>query len=119
MPDTILFSDLDGTLLDQADYSFAAAKPALGVIRARGIPLVLCSSKTRVEIEEQRRRLNNDHPFIAENGGGIFIPRGYFTAPPDLPEPLKTESFDGYLLVRLPAVEENETSPTEAGNIGQ
>ena len=55
MPDAIIFSDLDGTLLDQADYSFAAAKPALGMLRTRGIPLVLCSSKTRVEIEEIRR----------------------------------------------------------------
>lgn len=101
MPDTIIFSDLDGTLLDAADYSFAAAKPALGLIRARGIPLVLCSSKTRAEIEEHRRRLNNEHPFIAENGGGLFVPQGYFTVPPDFPEPLKAERFDGYLLVRL------------------
>lgn len=95
MPDTIIFSDLDGTLLDAADYSFAAAKPALGLIRARGIPLVLCSSKTRAEIEEHRRRLNNEHPFIAENGGGIFIPQGYFTVP------FEAETFDGYRLVRL------------------
>jgi hydroxypyruvate reductase len=86
MPDVIVFSDLDGTLLDSADYSFAAALPALEAIRARGVPLVLCSSKTRAEIELYRRRMENDHPFIAENGGGIFIPRGYFSAPLDAPE---------------------------------
>lgn len=93
--DTLIFSDLDGTLLDAADYSFAAARPALGVVRARGIPLVLCSSKTRAEIEEYRRRMDNGHPFIAENGGGIFIPQGYFTVP------FETETFGGYRLVRL------------------
>ncbi|HXU93908.1 MAG TPA: HAD-IIB family hydrolase [Gallionella sp.] len=95
MPNTIIFSDLDGTLLDSADYSFAAAKPALGAIRQQKIPLVLCSSKTRMEIEEYRRWLNNEHPFIAENGGGIFIPRGYFS------ETFEAEAFDGYHLVRL------------------
>lgn len=95
MPDTIIVSDLDGTLLDSADFSFAAARPALSAIRARGIPLVLCSSKTRAEIEVYRRRLNNKHPFVAENGGGIFIPLGYFPATGD------SESFDGYRLIRL------------------
>lgn len=86
MSDVIVFSDLDGTLLDSADYSFAAALPALETMRARGVPLILCSSKTRAEIELYRRRMENDHPFIAENGGGIFIPRGYFAAPLDAPE---------------------------------
>lgn len=99
--DTIIFSDLDGTLLDAADYSFAAAKPALDLIRARGIPLVLCSSKTRAEIEEYRRKLNNGHPFIAENGGGVFIPRGYFPAARDFLELFGVETLDGYDLVRL------------------
>lgn len=74
----IIFSDLDGTLLD-ADYSFAEAVPALSVIRARDVPLVLCSSKTRAEMAHCRRKLKNTHPFIVENGGGIFIPVNYFS----------------------------------------
>src|SRR3989338_10179164 len=86
MPKTIIASDLDGTLLDSTDYSFAAAQPALAMIRARDVPLVLCSSKTRAEIEEYRRRLDNGHPFIAENGGGVFISHGYFSVPLDAAE---------------------------------
>lgn len=78
MPKIVIFSDLDGTLLHPKTYSFAEAQSALQEIRKRNIPIVLCSSKTRAEIEECRRRLNNDHPFISENGGGIFMPRGYF-----------------------------------------
>jgi mannosyl-3-phosphoglycerate phosphatase len=74
----IIFSDLDGTLLDPETYSFSAAIPALELIKEEGIPLVLCSSKTRVEIEYWRDKLGNRHPFISENGGGIFIPFSYF-----------------------------------------
>ena len=73
----IIFTDLDGTLLDKK-YSYESALPALALIESHKIPLVLCSSKTRSEIEFYRTKLNNDHPFICENGGGIFIPIGYF-----------------------------------------
>lgn len=103
MPDLVIYSDLDGTLLDAEDYSFAAAQPALRMIRARGIPVVLCSSKTRAEIEVYRSRMGNEHPFIAENGGGIFIPQGYFTVPLELPAQVGVEDLDGYHLVRLGA----------------
>jgi len=73
----IIFTDLDGTLLD-SEYSFAEAKPALRIIQENGVPLVLCSSKTKAEIVHCRKKLNNRHPFISENGGGIFLPSEYF-----------------------------------------
>ncbi len=95
MPNTIIISDLDGTLLDSADYSFAEAMPALDMIRVQDVPLILCSSKTRAEMELYRRRLDNHHPFIAENGGGIFIPKGYFSVR------VEAEQFDGYQLILL------------------
>jgi len=75
---TVVFTDLDGTLLDASSYSFEAAIPALRLLRSKEIPLVVCSSKTRKEIEHYRKLLDNRHPFITENGGGIFIPAGYF-----------------------------------------
>lgn len=71
----LIFSDLDGTLLDHHTYSFEEARPALEEVRRRGIPLILVSSKTRAEIEAIRRSLDNRDPFIVENGGGIFLPR--------------------------------------------
>lgn len=74
----VIFSDLDGTLLHPQTYSFDAAEPALSAIRRQGIPLVLCTSKTRVEVEAWRLRLGNQDPFIVENGGAIYVPRGYF-----------------------------------------
>lgn len=78
---TVIFTDLDGTLLHPKSYSFEEARSALDEIKKRNIPLVLCSSKTRAEIEVYRKRLNNGHPFIAENGGGIFVLAGYFPFP--------------------------------------
>lgn len=74
----IIFTDFDGTLLDYSTYSFKAAMPALDLLKERNIPLVICSSKTRKEIEYYRKELDNNHPFISENGGGIFIPKNYF-----------------------------------------
>jgi mannosyl-3-phosphoglycerate phosphatase len=78
-PKLIIFTDLDGSLLDRETYSFQAALPALRVIRHRGIPLLLVSSKTRAEMELYRKRLGIHHPFISENGGAIFIPKNYFS----------------------------------------
>ncbi len=76
----LIFSDLDGTLLDQRTYSWAGAEPALAEIERRRIPLILVTSKTRAEVEPLRRKLGHAHPFITENGGGVFIPDGYFNA---------------------------------------
>lgn len=75
---TIIVSDLDGTLLDSRTYSFEAARPALEALRRAGVPLVLCTSKTRAEVEFWRDRLGDADPFIVENGGAVYIPQGYF-----------------------------------------
>ncbi len=77
MKKLIIFTDLDGTLLDYSTYSFEAALPALKMLKGKNIPLIICSSKTRKEIEYYRKKLGNNHPFISENGGGIFIPKEY------------------------------------------
>lgn len=79
MAQIIIITDLDGTLLHPLTYSFEESRSALDLIKERSIPLILCSSKTRAEIEVYRKRLENKDPFITENGGGIFIPEGCFT----------------------------------------
>lgn len=72
----LLFSDLDGTLLNHDDYSFEDARPVLERIRREGIPLVIASSKTRAEVEAIQDEMGLRMPFIVENGGGIYFPRG-------------------------------------------
>ena len=74
----IVFTDLDGTLVDHDTYSYEAAKPALAALREQSVPLIFCTSKTRAELEEYVNELDIAHPFISENGGAIFIPKGYF-----------------------------------------
>jgi len=83
MKKLVIITDMDGTLLDHLTYSFDEAREALVLLDEHNIPLVLCSSKTRPEIEHYRRLLGNEDPFISENGGGIFIPDHYFEFIPD------------------------------------
>ena len=77
----VIFTDLDGTLLDRDTYSFEPALPALNLIKQKGIPLILSSSKTGNEIELFQKQLENSHPFVSENGGAIFVPKDYFSFP--------------------------------------
>ncbi|MCB1507326.1 MAG: HAD-IIB family hydrolase [Hyphomicrobiaceae bacterium] len=74
-PDALVFTDLDGTLLDHTTYSFEAARPALERLRQSGIPLVLATSKTAAEVAPLHERLGlGATPAIVENGAGLYDP---------------------------------------------
>lgn len=75
---TVIFTDLDGTLLDRKSYSCERAEEALRLIHEKKIPLIFCSAKTRVEQEFYIHKLGIKHPFIVENGGAVFIGKDYF-----------------------------------------
>lgn len=77
----VIFTDLDGTLLDPLTYSYVAAMPLVARLRNKGIPIIFCSSKTHAEQEVYRRKLGLREPFIVEDGGAIFINQGYFSFP--------------------------------------
>lgn len=74
----VVFTDLDGTLLDAETYSYAESLPALSKVLSLPGAVVLCSSKTRNEIASLRDELRLNHPFIVENGGGVYVPESYF-----------------------------------------
>jgi mannosyl-3-phosphoglycerate phosphatase len=74
----IIYTDLDGTLLDFETYSFEKALRGLKAIKNLDIPLVLCSAKTRAEQEVYREKLEIEDPFIVEDGNAIFVKRGYY-----------------------------------------
>jgi len=73
----IIFSDLDGTLLDD-NYSFEGAKPGLEILKSKKIPLIFCSAKTKSEQLLIRSKMNISDPFIVENGSAIYIPVSEF-----------------------------------------
>ncbi len=73
----VIFTDLDGTLLDHDGYSHAAAAEALNAIRRHQIPLVITTSKTRREVERLQTALGIRDPFIVENGAAVFFPERY------------------------------------------
>ncbi len=75
----VIFTDLDGSLLERRTYDHREAIPALESLKSLYIPLVFCSSKTRSEQVELRARLGINDPFIVEDGGAVYIERGYFT----------------------------------------
>jgi mannosyl-3-phosphoglycerate phosphatase len=92
----VVFTDLDGTLLDHHTYQYTPALPALNRLKQAHAPLVMVSSKTRIEIESLRQELNNTDPFVPENGGGVCIP-----PKSELPVPDKVIKMDSCNVVVL------------------
>jgi mannosyl-3-phosphoglycerate phosphatase len=80
----LIFTDLDGTLLDHDTYGWQEAEPALALCRRTPVPVILVSSKTRAELDLLRVQLGLSSPFISENGGGIFFPEEETSKPPRL-----------------------------------
>lgn len=70
----LVFTDLDGTLLDHHTYDHSPALPALERLRQAGVPVIPVSSKTLAELKEIRKRLHLKGPAVAENGAVIAYP---------------------------------------------
>ena len=85
----VIFTDLDGTLLDHATYAWRDAGEALSRCRDLRVPVVLVSSKTRAEMEALRVDLDLSWPFVSENGGGVFFPEACPMAPPPEARPIE------------------------------
>src|SRR5580698_7990268 len=75
----VIFTAIEGTLLDPGSRRWSSAEEALVEIERRHVPLVLVSGSTRAQLEPLRQKIGHSHPFITENGGGLFIPDGYFS----------------------------------------
>lgn len=74
----VVFSDLDGTVLDGATYSFERSLPQIRRLQENRVPIVFCSSKTRAEMEPVRHEIGVADPFIVENGSAMLLDEGYF-----------------------------------------
>ena len=79
----VVFTDPDGTLLDHRANPCVPSCEALRVLADHSVPLVLCSSRTRAELEIIQQEFHFRHPFISENGGAVYLPHGYFSPTSD------------------------------------
>ena len=66
-----IVSDVDGTLMDHS-YDLTPAKEKIAWLQRLGIPVILCTSKTKSEVKIIRDDLNLKDPYIVENGGAIY-----------------------------------------------
>jgi mannosyl-3-phosphoglycerate phosphatase len=87
----VVFTDPDGTLLDHRAHPCIPSCPGLRVLGDHNVPLVLCSSRTRAELEIVQQEFQLRHPFISENGGAVYLPRGYFSP---LSDPREMSGYD-------------------------
>lgn len=68
----IIFTDLDGCLLNKHDYDWSPAARVLNTLRDRKIPVVMNSSKTVAEMRQLATELGlSDATFVSENGSVI------------------------------------------------
>lgn len=79
----LIFTDMDGSLLDHYTYQFDEASTTLEKLDEKNIPVIPITSKTQAELIFLRKTLDNHHPFIIENGAAVFIPKGYFDQQPE------------------------------------
>ncbi|GLP98613.1 hypothetical protein GCM10007891_04670 [Methylophaga thalassica] len=79
----LVFTDMDGSLLDHHNYHFDEAIPTLTALEQNHIPVIPVTSKTAAEVELIRDSLANHHPFIIENGAAVYIPQDYFEKQPE------------------------------------
>lgn len=73
MTQLIIFTDLDGTLLNGETYDYAATVPIIQQLKSLKIPVVPVTSKTRAEVATLRHDVGLSDPFVTENGSGIFV----------------------------------------------
>jgi mannosyl-3-phosphoglycerate phosphatase family protein len=92
----IVFADIDSAppvrLFDRGDR-LATLLESLAV---RRIMLVLCSRRTRAEVESVRQDLGIFHPFVSENGAAAFVPERYFGSELD-----STRKVGGYQAIEF------------------
>ena len=93
----VIFTDLDGTLLDRKTYDWSAAAGAIEQLKRCHVPIVFCSSKTWKEQSYYQAKLGLKEPCIVENGSAIILPAESFRSE-DLPN---HRQVDDHLMIEL------------------
>jgi mannosyl-3-phosphoglycerate phosphatase family protein len=92
--DRLIYTDLDGSLLELESYNHRITASTVQQLSVSGIPIIFCSSKTLAEQRHYQNLFNLNSPMIIENGAGVAIPRSFHPYFEDLPHQI----IDNYLL---------------------
>ena len=68
----LIFTDLDGSLLDRDTFKFDKILNYIKDLISKGIFIIPNSSKTKKEIESFNKELDEDLPFVVENGAANY-----------------------------------------------
>lgn len=91
MSHPIIYTDLDGTLLDHDTYEVGPAGSVLAGVLSRRIPVIPVTSKTQAEVQLLCENLALTGPFVVENGAAIWVPQTW-----GLSRPPGSASAGGY-----------------------
>ncbi|MFN8093111.1 MAG: hypothetical protein U0599_12990 [Vicinamibacteria bacterium] len=92
----MVVSGLDGGLLDPVTRDYDGARAAVAALARAGVPLVLCSSRTRREVTLVWRVFGLGAPIVVENGAALLVPDGHLDG--GVPG---AEASDGWQVLRL------------------
>lgn len=79
---SVLYIAVD-SLLPERGTSSAGFDEFTAALDHEGIPAVWLTSRSRLQFDEPRRKLGHSHPFIAEDGCGVYLPEDYFHLRPE------------------------------------
>ena len=79
---SVLYVAVD-TLLPERGKSIVGFDEFTAALDHAGIPAVWLTSRSRLQFDEPRRKLGHAHPFVAEDGCGVYLPEDYFHLRPD------------------------------------
>jgi mannosyl-3-phosphoglycerate phosphatase len=74
----VVFADVDGILRDPSATAIGRASEAASMLRDEQVAIVLCSLRTRAELELLQQEIGLCEPFVAEGGAAVFLPSHYF-----------------------------------------
>lgn len=79
---SVLYIAVD-SLLPERGKAIAGFDEFTAALDHEGMPAVWLTSRSRLQFDEPRRKLGHAHPFIAEEGCGVYLPEDYFHLRPD------------------------------------
>lgn len=112
---SILYLAVD-SLIPARGKVIAGLDEFMAALDHAGVPIVWVSSRTRLQLDEPRRKAGHNQPFIGEDGCGVYLPEDYFHLKPE-----KTVRLGRFTCIpvaeRQPAASEALEELTEAAGV--